>query len=365
MRLKIYQMEHARAIHFLNGAPTVRIATSQSDGTPIMRTVHGVLVDGYLAFHGSPAGEKVNAIGRPAVASAEEVIAPIPSYFIDPERACPATTYYLSVQVHADIERTDDPDFKTRVLAALMAKLQPQGGYVPLEVDHPLYRNAVQQIMVLRMSLERLNGKAKLGQNRTPEQLSRVLQALWQRGLPSDARAIDLVRCANPDVPCPDFLNFPRGLNAFCALGQAEVEEVANLLKDEYWNVGVPREVIAQSHLNAGAWIGAKDAEGRLVCSARAVSDYAKHAWIYDVIVERSWRGNGIGQALVRFMLDHPAVRHARNVGLATRDAQGLYSKFGFCDVQQIPAAFPTTMMMLKRSQQPFIQAPTRDSFHF
>src|SRR5688572_3169599 len=243
MRLKIYQMEHAKALYFLNGAPTVRIATSLPDGTPVMRSVHGVLIDGYLAFHGSPAGEKVKAIGRPAVASAEEVIAPIPSYFIDPERACPATTYYLSVQVHAAIERTDDPDFKTRVLAALMAKLQPQGGYVPLDANNPLYRNAVQQIMVLRMSLDRLEGKAKLGQNRTPEQLSRVIQALWQRGLPGDARAIDLVRRANPDLPCPEFLNFPRGLNAFCALGRAEVEEAANLLKEEYWQIGIPREV--------------------------------------------------------------------------------------------------------------------------
>src|SRR5262245_65981126 len=133
MRLKIYQMERARALQFLSGAPTVRIATSLSDGTPVMRTVHGVLLDGYLAFHGSPVGEKVNAIGRPAVASAEEVIAPIPSYFIDPERACPATTYYLSAQIHAVIEHTDDLEFKTRVLAALMAKLQPQEGYVPLD----------------------------------------------------------------------------------------------------------------------------------------------------------------------------------------------------------------------------------------
>jgi ribosomal protein S18 acetylase RimI-like enzyme/nitroimidazol reductase NimA-like FMN-containing flavoprotein (pyridoxamine 5'-phosphate oxidase superfamily) len=349
MRLKIYQMEPAEALHFLRGAPTVHVATSLPDGTPVMRTVHGVVVDGYLAFHGSPVGEKVNAVGRPAVASAEEIIAPIPSYFIDPERACPATTYYLSAQVHADIERTEDPDFKTRVLAELMAKLQPQGGYLPLDADHPLYRNAIQQIMVLRMSLERLDGKAKLGQNRPPDLLSRVLQALWQRGLPGDARAIDLVRRANPNVPCPDFLNFPQGLNAFCALGQAEVKEVANLLKDEYWNVGIAPEVIAQSHLRASAWVGAKDAEGRLVCSARAVSDYAKHAWIYDVIVSPSYRGHGIGKALMRLILDHPAVRHAANVGLATKDAQGLYSKFGFRDVQQIPAPFPTTRMVLRK----------------
>src|SRR5262249_37558168 len=280
---KIYRMDRTTALDFLAGAPTVRIATSLPDGTPVLRTVHGVLVDNYLAFHGSPAGEKGHAIGRPAVASAEEVIAPTPSFLIDPERACPATTYYLSVQVHAEIERSDDLDFKTRVLAALMSKLQPQGGYVPLDADHPLYRNAVQQIMVLRMSLERLDGKAKLGQNRTAEQLSRVIQSLWQRGLPGDPRAIDLVRAANPDVPSPEFLNFPHGLTGHCGLGRSEAPEVVNLLRNEYWNEGVSSDNIAQSHLNASAWVGAKDANGRLVCSARAVSDYSRSAWIHDV----------------------------------------------------------------------------------
>jgi GNAT superfamily N-acetyltransferase len=213
--------------------------------------------------------------------------------------------------------------------------------------------------MVLRMSLERLEGKAKLGQNRTSEQISSVIQALWQRGLPGDARAIDLVRRANPDVQCPDLLNFPGGLNGFCALGLEEVEEVVNLLKDEYWNAGIPLEIIAQSHLNSSAWIGAKDAGGRLMCSARAVSDYARHAWIYDVIVDRSCRGQGIGQALMRLMLNHPAVRRAANVELATRDAQGLYRKFGYCDVLQVPAAFPITRMALKRNPSTLPEAFT------
>jgi predicted GNAT family N-acyltransferase len=151
-------------------------------------------------------------------------------------------------------------------------------------------------------------------------------------------------------VPCPDFLNFPRGLRAVCALGQAEVAEVTHLLQDEYWNAGIPPQVIAHSHLNASAWIGAKDAEGRLVCSARAISDSARHAWIYDVIVKRSHRGHRIGQTLMKLILDHPAVRHATDVGLATRDAQSLYGKFGFCDVQEVPPTFPITRMVLKRT---------------
>jgi len=343
-------MDSVAALELLGRAPTVHIATTLPNGNPLLRTVHAVVVDGFLAFHGAPAGEKTEALGRTAVVCAEEVIAEIPSYFIDPERACPATTYYLSVQAHGILAEVDDLDFKTRVLAALMRKFQPEGGHVPLDPTHQLYRNVIEQILIVRMPLDRIDGKAKLGQNRSAEQLLYVLEALWKRGLPGDPRAIDLVRQANEKVPAPAFLAFPEGLIAYCALDPAAIDEVVALLADSYWNVDVPREVVKQSHLHADAWIGARDQEGNLVASARAVSDYSKVAWIYDVIVAPEWRSRGIGKALMKLMLDHPAVRHVRNVRLATKDAQGLYYKFGFVDMDDSAVNFPNTSMILRRT---------------
>jgi len=41
-------------------------------------------------------------------------------------------------------------------------------------------------------------------------------------------------------------------------------------------------------------------------------------------------RGKGIGKALVRPILDHPAVRDAKKIMLGTRDAMTLYEQFGF-----------------------------------
>ena len=35
---------------------------------------------------------------------------------------------------------------------------------------------------------------------------------------------------------------------------------------------------------------------------------------------------------MVRLLLDHPAVRHARKVELNTEDAQGFYASYGFAD---------------------------------
>ena len=38
-------------------------------------------------------------------------------------------------------------------------------------------------------------------------------------------------------------------------------------------------------------------------------------------------------------VLDHPALRATRTIMLGTRDAQGLYAKFGFVDRATLPAA--------------------------
>src|SRR5262249_4908872 len=189
--------------------------------------------------------------GRPCVLGVEEIVAQIPSYFVDPERACPATTYYLSVQVHGTLEAVEDAAAKARALAALMKRFQPEGGHVLIDSEHPLYRKAIEGLLVARVSLERLDGKSKLGQNRSPEEIARILELLWQRGAPGDVRAIDLVRAANPRAATPAFLFGPARLE--CAPDAAE--EVAELLIGAYWNDGVSRDEIIRSHRNASAWV--------------------------------------------------------------------------------------------------------------
>lgn len=349
MRKEIYRMDRARAEALLARAPVVRVAGVSSSGAPIIRTVHGVVVDGALAFHGAPAGEKMEAVGREAVASADEVVADIPSYFIDPERACPATTYYLSAQVHGVIERVDDPAAKARVLSALMAKFQPEGGHVPIDPSHPLYTKAIAGILVLRIPLERLDGKAKLAQNRSPAEIGRILQKLWERGLPSDSRAIDLVRAANHIHEEPSFLRAaapPDGARLACALDRDAAPAAVDLLEGAYWNEGFSRDEIARALLNSPAWVGAHDGRGALIATGRAYGDSIKRAWIADVMIAPTWRGRGLGAALMRLLLDHPIVRCARKVSLFTRDADPFYAKLGFVPRLDVASNAPRSVEM-------------------
>lgn len=350
MRRSEFAMTPAEARAFLAEQAAFHLASTTPDGAPLLRTLHGVIVDDYLAFHSAPKGEKTSILGRAAVAQAEETIATVPSTFFDPVKACPATTYYRSACVHGIVLELTEPALKARALQALMEKLQPGGGYRPITADDPMYRPQVNGLLVAGLRLEHVDGKAKLAQNRKPPELAELLTSLWQRGDAGDPRAIELLRAANPDTPTPPFLVAPDGVTLHPWLPADAADAVAALLDGSYWNVGLSPAQLAAAQRGSTAWIGARDRDGAIIGSARAISDGVKRGWIYDVIVAPAWRGRGVGQALVRLMLDHPALRTTANVLLGTRDAQSLYAKFGFVDVAtRPPRGFDTTEMVLAR----------------
>lgn len=329
MRANRFPWPRERALALLAAADTAHFALLDDEG-PLLRCVHTVVDEDALCFHASPVGAKLRGVGRMAVASVERILAVVPSYAVDPERACPATTWYQSVQVRGTLTRVEDPRRKARVLQALMNRLQPEGGHVPIEPEHPLYRKAIAGLEVLALPLEQVEGRAKLGQNRSDEQVRRALELLWRRGDPQIDAAITEILAARPELDPPSFLCGPEGLRLCCRPSAADLPAAVALVESEYWNVTTPRETIRRAHERSPVWVGARDAHGRLIATARATSDGAKHAWIYDVAVDPSVRGRGVGQAVIGLLLDHPLIRGVRHVHLQTKDAGGFYAKFGF-----------------------------------
>ena len=335
MRKQMFRMSREEATALLARAPFVRLASTTAEGAPVLRALNAAILDGRVVFHGAPVGEKTEALGREAVVSAEEIVASIPSYFVDPERACPATTLYRSVQVHGAIEVVADARDKARALAALLAKHQPEGGFEPVAHDHPLYAKTLESLLVFSVSLEKMDGKAKLAQNRTAQEQRKIVERLWRRGEPGDAFAAFEVAHANRAMPLPDFMRAPSELRL--DLGRAtDAEACAELLAEAYWNDRSSRDEVVCAHRASTAWIVAREGE-RVVASARAISDGAKYAWVYDVIVAPDWRGKRVGDAVMRLLLDHPAVRGARFVKLGTRDAMAFYARMGFVETRELP----------------------------
>ncbi len=330
MRANRFPWSREQALALLAAADTAHVALLDEGGQPLLRCVHTVVDDGALCFHTSPVGAKLRGVGRLAVASVERVLAVVPSYAFDPQRACPATTWYQSAQVRGVLERVEDPTRKARVLQALMDRLQAEGGHVPITAKHELYRKAIAGLEVLALPLDHVEGRAKLGQGRSNAQVRRALEFLWRRGNLGVDVAIARILAARPELEVPEFLRGPEGVQLSCRPHDSEVPAAVALVESEYWNEHTSSGTIARAHQRSPIWIGARDVDGRLIATARATSDSAKHAWIYDVAVASAWRGRGVGQAVIALLLDHPLVRAVRTVHLQTKDAGGFYAKFGF-----------------------------------
>ncbi len=109
-------------------------------------------------------------------------------------------------------------------------------------------------------------------------------------------------------------------------------EAVHAFLTRTYWAAGVAPEVVARS-LRHSLCFGLYH-QDRQIGLARLITDYATFGYLADVYVLEPWRGRGLGQWLVGCLVRHPEVRRLRSVRLATRDAHGLYRRFGFTPLE-------------------------------
>lgn len=100
------------------------------------------------------------------------------------------------------------------------------------------------------------------------------------------------------------------------------------LSRDSYWVAGIHRELVERSIAHSlcfGVY-----AQARQLGFARVVTDRVGFAYLADVFVVTSARGQGLGKRLVAFVLAHPDLQRIRRFMLATRDAHELYAQHGF-----------------------------------
>jgi GNAT superfamily N-acetyltransferase len=108
-----------------------------------------------------------------------------------------------------------------------------------------------------------------------------------------------------------------------------DVDAVHDFLsKHAYWAKDRAHDVVARLIRDAQRVVGAYD-EGRQVAFARAFTDGVSLVYLADVYVLPEYRGRGLGVELVREMVENGPYADVRWL-LHTRDAHGLYGKFGF-----------------------------------
>lgn len=114
-----------------------------------------------------------------------------------------------------------------------------------------------------------------------------------------------------------------------------DVELIARFLQnDSYWAQQRTRDQIARSIEGSWLCIGLYHGDparpgARQVGFARVVSDGATFGWLCDVFVHADHRGHGLAKWLIAATVARPEVDSLSLFVLATRDAHGLYQRYG------------------------------------
>lgn len=113
---------------------------------------------------------------------------------------------------------------------------------------------------------------------------------------------------------------------------------IHGFLTESYWSKGCSMENVLQRIANAlcfGVYEGDKQ-----VGFARVITDKVTFAYLADVFILETHRGQGLSKQLMAFIMAHPDLQNLKRWTLATRDAHGLYEQFGF-----VPFAHPELWM--------------------
>jgi N-acetylglutamate synthase-like GNAT family acetyltransferase len=98
--------------------------------------------------------------------------------------------------------------------------------------------------------------------------------------------------------------------------------------KESYWAKGIPVEKL-KTAIDNSLCFGIYS-NNEQVGFARVITDKATFGYLADVFILPGFRNIGLSKWLMQTIMNHPELQGLRRWSLATADAQGLYSQFGF-----------------------------------
>lgn len=169
------------------------LGTVDEAGCPRVTPLNFVFVDGAFYFHGSRMGEKMDHLFQNSAISftVADEYAVIPSYFTDSAMACPATAFFKSVTASGTAVVVEDIEEKAKALSQFMLKLQPEGGYDPIDAQDPRYIPQLKGVALIKLDPAHMSAKFKFGQNLKNRRLNHVLDGLKSRNENRDAVTVE------------------------------------------------------------------------------------------------------------------------------------------------------------------------------
>lgn len=109
-----------------------------------------------------------------------------------------------------------------------------------------------------------------------------------------------------------------------------DIKLIHDFLSNSYWSQNIPLEIIKKAITNSLCF-GLYNGQNQ-IGFARVITDYATFAYLADVFITEKYRGKGLSKWLMEVMIDFPELQGLRGWMLKTKDAHGLYRKFGFSE---------------------------------
>lgn len=107
-----------------------------------------------------------------------------------------------------------------------------------------------------------------------------------------------------------------------------DVDYIHSFLTTSYWNEGISKEKIQKCidhSLNFGIFL-----DGKQIGYARVLTDFVRFSYLMDVFIDPSLQGKGYGKLLMDYLFEDEDIKQLPAMMLATKDAHGLYEKYGF-----------------------------------
>jgi GNAT superfamily N-acetyltransferase len=107
-----------------------------------------------------------------------------------------------------------------------------------------------------------------------------------------------------------------------------DLDTIFNFVKKSYWGRSrtiEEQQIAMDNSINFGLFFN-----GNQIAYTRVMTDKVFFAYVLDFFVLENFQGKGLGKLLMSNVLNFSSLKEIDKWMLATKDAHGLYSQFGF-----------------------------------
>jgi predicted GNAT family N-acyltransferase len=114
------------------------------------------------------------------------------------------------------------------------------------------------------------------------------------------------------------------------------IDDLMKLYENEWWTNKRKKEDVIKMLQNTTYVFGIVQ-NNNLIAFSRVLSDKVYKALIFDVIVHKNYRGLGLGEKIIKTILNHHELKKVKTIELYCKEEMvSFYEKFGFRKVDDL-----------------------------